>query len=357
MNKWFGVFVLTLAVCTGLWLKSEDRQPPVREHPQPYVRVVPVGYSSLEESLDGLGTVHAKESLEITARVTSTVKRVHFTDNAEVKEGDVLIELDDARERAALREAQVLLHEEQRLLAHYQALQKTQAVSRTMLEEQQAKVAAAEARVAAAEALLAEYVIVAPFSGVLGVRQVSQGALVSPGTLITTLDALDIVKVDFTVPERWISQLLPGQTITASSVAWPGRTFVGMVSSIGTRVDAATRAVSVRARIDNDESLLRPGMLLNIHLASEPRDALVVSEAALIQEGSERYVFVVDEDNVVTRRPVEIGQREGGLVEVVNGLSPEEKIIIEGSQKVRDGVSVQLASDNGSESTADGETT
>src|SRR5699024_6156002 len=141
----------------------------------------------------------------------------------------------------------VLLQEDRRLLDHYQALQRTQAVSRTMLEEQQAKVAAAEARVAAAEALLADFVIAAPFSGVLGVRQVSHGALVSPGSPITTLDAIATVKVDFSVPERWISQLLPGQTVTASSVAWPGRAFTGTVSSIGSRVDPATRAVSVHA--------------------------------------------------------------------------------------------------------------
>jgi len=347
VNKWFVISVLSLAVGAGLWFMSADQQPSSQERPQPYVRVEQVGFSTIAESIDGLGTVRALEALEITSRVTSTVKNIYFSDNAMVEAGDILVELDAAREQAALREARVLLREDRRLLDHYQALQKTQAVSRTMLEEQQAKVAAAEARVAAAEALLADFVIAAPFSGVLGVRQVSQGALVSPGTPIATLDAIATVKVDFSVPERWLSQLTPGQIITASSVAWPGRAFAGIVSSIGSRVDTATRAVHVHAEMDNTDRLLRPGMLLSIRLTSEPRSALLVSEAALIQEGSERYVFVVDDHSVVTRRPVSVGQRDGGRVEVVSGLLPDEKIIIEGSQKVRHGVSVELASDTG----------
>lgn len=347
LKKLLVVVLIAVGVALYFWYASSTGPTRSSTFSAPLVRTEPVAFAPITESLEALGTVRALEAVEITARVTGRVEALHFSDNSAVEEGAVLVELDAARERAALREAQVVLQEDRRLLDHYQTLDRTRAVSRTMLEEQQAKVAAAEARVAAAEAQLADFVIAAPFSGQLGVRQVSLGALVSPGTLITTLDAITTVKVDFTVPERWISQLATGQTVAATSVAWPGKVFEGRVESLGSRVDPATRAVFVHAEMDNAGLLLRPGMLLSIRLASEPRLALQVSEQALIQEGSQRYVFVVDDDSRVQRRTVDIGQRLEGSVEIIAGLAEGEQVIIEGSQKVRDGTQVDLAAGSG----------
>lgn len=345
LKKLLVVALIVGGVVLYFWLSASPNQS-VRSQAfsAPLVRTEAVAYAPIVETLEALGTVRALEAVEITARVTGRVEKLHFNDNSAVEEGTVLVELDAARERAALREAQVVLQEDRRLLDHYRTLDRTRAVSRTMLEEQEAKVAASEARLAAAEAQLADFVITAPFSGLLGLRQVSLGALVTPGTVITTLDAITTVKVDFTVPERWISQLAPGQTITATSAAWPGKAFEGRVVSLGSRVDVATRAVFVHAEMDNAELLMRPGMLLSIRLASEPRSALQVSEQALIQEGSQRYVFVVDGEHKVERRAVNIGQRLQGHVEIVSGLREGEQVIIEGSQKVRDGTRVTLAS-------------
>lgn len=345
MKKLLVVLVLAAGVALYFWFSSSTQQSQTLDRSLPVVRIEPVAMSTITESLEALGTVRALEAVEITARVTGKVEAVHFSDNSAVEAGDILIELDAARERAALREAQVVLQEDLRLLNHYQTLANSQAVSRTMLEEQRAKMAASEARVVAAEALLADFVIAAPFSGMLGVRQVSQGALVSPGTPITTLDAIATVRVDFTVPERWISQLAQGQTIMATSVAWPDRVFEGTVASIGSRVDPATRAVNVHAEIDNADLLLRPGMLLAVKLESEPRSALLVSEQALIQEGSQRFVFVINGENTVERRVINIGQRLSGDVEVIDGLAMGEQVIIEGSQKVRQGSVVKIAPD------------
>ncbi len=211
-----------------------------------------------------------------------------------------------------------------------------------MLEEQRAKVDISQARVETARAELAEFTIRAPFSGFLGGRLVSPGSLVSPGTVITTLDNLEVLKVDFTVPERWLSRLVRGQAVTATSVAWPGIIFDAEVTSIGPRVDPATRAIRVRAHMTNSELRLRPGMLLNVALVSNPRSALVVSEKALMQEGSERYVYMVNNDDTVVRRVVTTGQRRYGLVEILDGLDPGQEVVTEGIQKVREGSSVRI---------------
>ncbi len=347
LKKLLAVPLIVVGVALFFWFSSSTQQPEGLDRSPPLVRTQPAEYSSVSESIEALGTVRAQEAIEITARVTGKVVAVHFSDNSPVEAGDVLVELDAARERAALREAQVVLQEDRRLLDHYQTLERTQAVSRTMLEEQRAKVAASEARVTASEAQLADFVISAPFSGLLGVRRVSQGALVSPGTLITTLDAIATVKVDFTVPERWLNQLVPGQSVAANSVAWPDRAFEGRVASIGSRVDPVTRAVSVHAEMDNDDLLLRPGMLLSLRLHSDARDALLVAEQALIQEGSERFVYVVNGNNRVERRTVRTGQRLPGRVEVIEGLNPGEQVVIEGSQSVRSGGQVRVAHANG----------
>ncbi|KJS08864.1 MAG: hypothetical protein VR73_04240 [Gammaproteobacteria bacterium BRH_c0] len=318
-----------------------------RAQSAPTVRVDEARIEPLADSLEALGTIRAEEAVEITANVSAKVESVNFTDNQRVQAGVVLVELDADSTRARLQEAEVVLREDQRLLRHYQDLDRNAAVSKTMLEEQRSKAAASAARVAEVRAEFKDFTIVAPIGGVLGTRRVSPGSLVSPGTVVTTLDAIATLKVDFTVPERWISQLEPGQTITATSIAWPDKTFEGTVASIGTRVDPITRAAHVHALMDNADLLLRPGMLLGIRLMSEPRPALMVSEKAVIQEGSSRFVYALQADNSVERRTVTLGKRRPGLVEIVAGLEAGEQVVVEGTQKIRAGTVVQIAADNG----------
>lgn len=349
------VALLLLAVLfwvAYLFLFSSEKSPGAsaaaqRAQSAPTVRVDEARIEPLADSLEALGTIRAEEAVEITANVSAKVESVNFTDNQRVQAGVVLVELDADSTRARLQEAEVVLREDQRLLRHYQDLDRNAAVSKTMLEEQRSKAAASAARVAEVRAEFKDFTIVAPIGGVLGTRRVSPGSLVSPGTVVTTLDAIATLKVDFTVPERWISQLEPGQTITATSIAWPDKTFEGTVASIGTRVDPITRAAHVHALMDNADLLLRPGMLLGIRLMSEPRPALMVSEKAVIQEGSSRFVYALQADNSVERRTVTLGKRRPGLVEIVAGLEAGEQVVVEGTQKIRAGTVVQIAADNG----------
>jgi membrane fusion protein (multidrug efflux system) len=173
-----------------------------------------------------------------------------------------------------------------------------------------------------------------------GSGRVSVGTLISPGDVITTLDDTSVIKLDFAVPENFLASLREGLAIRATAPAFPGRTFAGSVSSIDSRVDIATRSVTVRALLTNEDGALKPGMFLNVSLANDEREALVIPEEALTPEAERQYVFVVT-DGKVSRREVRIGGRRPGSVEILAGVVAGERVIVEGTQKVRDGAMVR----------------
>ena len=182
--------------------------------------------------------------------------------------------------------------------------------------------------------------ITAPFDGILGLRRVSPGSLVTPGSAIATLDDISVIKLDFTVPERYLAVLGKGQDVVAHSETYPDREFAGKVASVDSRVDPVTRSVTVRAEIPNPERLLRPGMLLSVRLYQPPRQALVVPEIAVIQVGTEAFVYRVADDSTASRAKVTLGARRRGEVEVTSGIGPGDTIVVEGAVKLRDGARV-----------------
>ncbi len=294
------------------------------------------------DQIEALGTARANESVTITAKVTEVVRSVRFDDGDRVRQGDVLVELTGQAETANLREAQASLNEAQQQLERLEPLVSQGTLPRAQLDTQRALRDTARARADAIRARLAERVITAPFAGVLGFRQVSDGALVMPGTVIATLDDIDLIKLDFTVPERYLSTLAAGQAIVARSVAWPDRPFNGKVTSIGSRVDPVARAVALRAELANPEHMIKPGMLLTVELATQPRQALVIPELALIQVGTRQSVFRLNEDDTVTEVDVRTGARRLGDVEILDGLAAGDRIVHEGTGKLRDGLRVTV---------------
>jgi membrane fusion protein (multidrug efflux system) len=168
---------------------------------------------------------------------------------------------------------------------------------------------------------------------------VSLGALISPGTLITTLDDLSTIKVDFAVPEMQVGALKAGQTVEATTTAYPGRRFTGSVVSVDSRVDPATRSVIVRATVPNRDAALKPGMFLTVALSQNERPALVIPEEALVPEQARQFVYVV-QGPVVAKREVTLGRREPGFVEITAGLAPGDRVVVEGTLKLRDGAPI-----------------
>lgn len=293
------------------------------------------------DQIDALGTTRANESVQVTAKVTETVERVNFTDGDVVEAGAVLVELTGKGEVAALKEAQAAYAEAMQQYRRFEGLVEQGTVTRSQLDTQIAARDQARARMDAIRARLSDRVITAPFAGVLGFRQVSPGTLVTPGTVITTLDDVSVLKLDFSVPEVFLGSLVVGAQVQARSAAYPDTEFQGVVRSLDSRVDPVTRAVTVRAHVANPEQRLKPGMLLTVRLATPARPAVVVDEIAVVQTGTLSYVFTVDAEQKAQRVDVKLGARKDGKVEIVAGLSPGMPVVAEGLVKMRPGLPVR----------------
>jgi membrane fusion protein (multidrug efflux system) len=295
----------------------------------------------LVSQLNALGTARANEAVEVTSKVSNTVTAVRFTDGQRVQKGQVLVELDSAQARADLAAAEAASAESASQVKRSRELIASKVISESQFEQLEATMKANDARVAAARSRVNDTVVRAPFAGRVGLRRVSVGSLVNPGTTIATLDDLSVIKVDFSVPENFLAGLREGLAVSATAAAFPGRNFAGKVTGVDSRIDAVTRSVTVRAAVPNADLALKPGMFLNVTLARDEHQALMVPEAALVPEQSRQFLFVI-EDGRAKRREVRIGGRQPGRVEIVSGLEVGDQVIVEGTQKVREGGEVHV---------------
>src|SRR5690606_5022507 len=237
----------------------------------PLVVVAPVKRQPLYDVVEALGTAQANESVTLTAKVTDTVRRVNFEDGDYVEAGEVLVELTNQEEEALLAEARANLDDAEKQLARLEDLSARGLAALSELDVARSRAAASEARLNTVVARLRDRLILAPFSGVLGFRQVSPGTLLTTNTPITTIDDISTIKLDFTVPEVYLASMRPGARVVARSVSYGDREFEGVVRTINSRVDPVTRAFTVRAHIANDDGALRPGMLLTAEVVMDER--------------------------------------------------------------------------------------
>lgn len=303
----------------------------------------------IELRAEAVGTTYAKESVEITANVTETIESIHFKDGDRVKKGDVLVVLTNNEEQAQLLSAQANLNEQQREVKRLEGLAKTNAVSQSMLDERRTMAETAQHQVDVVEARLRDRIIRAPFSGVLGLRQISPGSLIGPGTVITTLDDLEFMKLDFAVPEIYLTAVTPGIEVEARSPALPNKPFNGKIVSVDSRINQVDRSIKVRAEIPNPDAVIKPGMLMHVEVLIENRNALTVPESAIFIRGNQHYVFTVKSQNppVAQLKEVEIGVRKPGLIEIVGGLSAGETVVSKGAAIVSEGMPLNIAGREG----------
>lgn len=318
------------------------------------VTVTEVTRQLLADEVESVGTAQANESVNLTAKVSDTVTAVHFEDGDLVEQGDILVELTNSAEAARLSEVQSEVDEASRQYERLQSLIATNLISQTDLEMARTRFETAQARLEGVIANMDDRLIRAPFSGMLGFRNISEGTLVTPNTVITTLDDISAIKLDFNVAEVFFAQLQPGLRVKANSIVYRGRNFEGVVQNIGSRIDEVTRSVQVRAQIDNSDRVLRPGMLLTVGLTLNERDTVVVPEAALVPSQGRQYVFVVDEESIARRVEVEIGRRRPGVAEIVSGVVPGQRVVTQGIAQVRPGQTVRIMNSGESGSSAAG---
>lgn len=317
--------------------------------PQNMVRTVvaeKVYREAIGDRIEAIGTLYANESVTVTAKTQGIIRSIAFEDGQTVKKGEEIAAIDAGVEDAALNVELANLEQQKKELARIQALASSNNIALSRLDDQTASVKKAEANVAAARVRSTDRRIVAPFSGIVGTRRISVGALVSPGTAVATLDDISVVKLDFAIPETFMAVLHPGLEIEATASAYKGAVFRGKVISVDSRVDSTTRSVNVRALVPNDDLRLRPGMLMIVDLISDPRDALMIPEAALVPENGVQYVYLIGPDNTANRVAVTIGTRRQGAVEILKGVKEGDLVIREGMQDMRSGTRVNIVNAN-----------
>lgn len=311
----------------------------------PVVTAALVSKDRFVEAIEAIGTARAEESVNITAKSADTVGAINFSEGQTVEAGTILVEMTSTQQAADLLAARAELSEAEKAYQRAADLVAKGISSKASLDSATAARDAARGRVQSIEARLADTIIKAPFAGVVGLRNVSIGSFVSPGDVITTLDDISPIKGDFTVPERLLGMLKPGLAIEAGVAAYPGETFAGTVSSVDTRIDPATRAVTVRAQIPNDAGKLKPGMLMSVELIVSEREALAVPESALVAQGDTRYVFRIDAESRAQRVEVKTGLVKPGSVEILEGLAEGDRVVSQGTNKVMPGQPVMIDSE------------
>lgn len=292
-----------------------------------------------------LGVARGRRSVNITSNTTQLVTQVMFSDGQAVAAGTPLVELQAREEDADLIRTRAQLENAQREYDRYRILAERGVAPRVMAETAETALKTAQAAVAAAEARRGDRVLRAPFAGVLGLTSVTPGTLISPGSVITTLDDISGVRVDFPLPERYLGVLPVGAQLTATTDAFPGEEFNGRIALLDTRVNEQTRAIIARAEFTNPGNRIRPGMMMRVAVQQGRRQSLAVPEAAVQYEGQGAFVYRIargEKGSTAQRVEVQTGAVEGGYVEIVSGLANNDHIVASGLNRIQPGAPVTV---------------
>jgi len=318
--------------------------------PPETVTAMSVKSEQWEEKIIATATVTPVQGVEVSAEIGGRVKRIDFESGSVVNKGDVLIQLDTASEDAQLASAEATAALAKASLARVKKLNKQNLTSQDALETAEAKVKETVAQANNVRALIAKKTIQAPFSGRLGLRQVNLGQILSEGDAIVSLQTLDPIYVDFSVPQKELSRLEPDLEVQVTVDAAPGHTFIGKIIATNPDVDLATRSVRVRAKIANPDEVLRAGMFAKATvIMPEKKTVLPVVVTAIAYATFGNSVFVIDEqtneqsgetEKVLRQQFVRLGQARGDFIDVIDGLKPGETIVTTGVFKLRSGMKV-----------------
>ncbi len=307
------------------------------------VEVVKVATASLPQTITAVGSLRSDESVTLRPEVAGRISAIQFQEGQRVTKGALLVRLDAAVTDAELQQARANLVLAKSKFERAVDLARQSFISGQAKDEAENNYKVAQAAVALVEAKLAKTEIKAPFSGLIGLRVVSVGDYVKEGADLVNLESIDPLKVDFRVPETFLRQVQVGQAIEVALDALPGKVYDGKVIALNPLVDAAGRAIVIRAQVKNQDAALRPGMFARVKLITRAeREALVLPEEALVPQGTDQFVFRIV-DGKATRVKVETGQRRDGKVEVVRGVDKGDVVVTAGQQRLRDGAPVRVA--------------
>jgi membrane fusion protein (multidrug efflux system) len=307
------------------------------------VEAVKVATVSLPQTITAVGSLRSDESVTLRPEVAGRISAIGFQEGQRVAKGAMLVQLDTAVPEAEVQQARANLTLAKTKYDRAVDLAKSNFISSQAKDEADNNLKIAAASLQLSEAKLAKMKLLAPFSGIIGLRSVSVGDYVKEGADLVNLESIDPLKLDFRVPELFMRQVAVGQPLQVQLDALPGKTFEGKVLAVNPLIDAAGRSVVIRAVVRNPDTSLRPGMFARVRLITrDAKDALVLPEQALVPQGDQQFVYRVIDDKAVRTR-VEVGQRRDAKVEVLNGVNRDDIVVTAGQLKLRDGVSVQVA--------------
>lgn len=364
MALWKQLFVLCLLAMLGYGGYEAYQQyfepgkaAPIQSGGGPRVAAVETAQAEmrvLRDMVEAVGTTRARQSVEIVPEATGRIEALNFTPGQKIEKGAVLARLDETIERANLAEIKARLQERVQAVERLTQLRLSNAVAEATLEEAVARLAETRAQIDRATRRLEDRTIRAPFSGIVGLAEVDEGARVSEGLPITRLDDLSAVVVEFSLPETLFARINPGQTIKATSAAFQGRVFEGTVEAVDSRIDPVSRAFRARAVIPNPAGVLPAGMFMSLELTLGQSEYVVVPEEAIIFQAAETYVFSIA-DGVAKRITVKTGPRREGHVAILSGLDAGAEVVVRGLHRVRDGIAVDVIGGTDSSSVTAGE--
>ena len=323
--------------------KGPAQAAPAKASPGIVVEATKVSLVKLPQSLTAVGSLRSDETVILRPEIVGRVSQILFKEGERVQKGTVLVKLDASVQQADADRAKANLVLSKSKYDRAVDLRNQGFISGQAKDEAENMLRVAQADYELVQARLAKTVIPAPFSGTVGLRQVSVGDYVKEGQDIVNLESLDPLKVDFRVPEIFLSQVKDGATLQITLDALPDRAYDGRVYAINPLIDANGRSIVVRAQVPNKDGRLRPGMFARVRLfTSQSKDSFVIPEESLFPVGDDKYVYKVV-DNKATRQKVDIGQRREGRVEILNGLAAEDVVVTAGALKLREGVAVSIA--------------
>ena len=309
------------------------------------VFVAPVTEQAFSERVEAIGTLAPKERVELSVNVADRVTGVYFEDGQRVEKGQTLLTQAQREQLAAIEGAEATAREAFRIVERMRPLVEDGVVSELEFDEAKRNYQVAQSELASVQSRQRDRVLVAPFSGVLGFRQVSVGAYLNPGTPVATLIDDSEMLLDLAIPASFLSSVAPGVEISATTNAFPGETFEGSLISVNNEIDPVTRSLRVRAVLPNPDRRLKPGLSMSVTLFTSPHTGLAVPEGAIEPIGSKSFVYAVErtpEGPVARRREVTLGIRTRGTVEIVSGLQPGDQVVSEGLIRIRAGAPVTI---------------
>jgi membrane fusion protein (multidrug efflux system) len=342
------LLVIAATVAGGWWWFAEREGAAARDKVKPrrsaatLVLVEPVILSTDRRIVRAIGTGRALQSAALYPPVSGEVTKVAFEAEQKVKAGQPLLRLDNEDQKIAVRLAQVAVDESSRQMRRLKKLAPSGTVTRARLDTANAELESEKLRLDQAQANLKDRTIFAPFDGVIGLSDVDKGDRVTPDTLIATLDDRSSLFVEFSVSEDAAAHIQLGDLISMSAWTMPDRTFTGIVSAMGSRIDPVTRSLKIRAQIANPEDAVRPGTSFAVSVEISGSTYPTVREVAVLWSRDGAYVWRVDEGKV-EKVFVRVIRREGGKVLVKGGLKQGDVIVVEGVQGLRPGRRVKPA--------------